>query len=718
MAEQQVRRSGFREYGVSGLDWTSGQVLVDPRIELRGKKGIEQFDLMRAEDPTVAAILLALTLPIREAKWRVNPASDSAADREAAEFVDECMDDMSSSWDDVLTEACTMFPFGWAWMEWSLKRRKGTQPRRRTPSSKYNDGRIGFRKLALRAQSSLWEWEFDERGDVTAMLQDPGFETRYMLEGKPYLRIPMEKSILFRTTRERNNPEGFSVLRPAYRSWKFKRQIERIEAIGLQRALMGVPVIKFESGMSTIESQGQASDEARARNILAEIHDNKMLGMIEDEKMSFRFETPDMQGITGDSTNVIMRYDEAIARTTLAMYILLGTRERGSYALSRELSDLFFLAIDGYISNMAETFTRWGIPVLFRYNHFPGITELPEVTTAVNRRLDLENLGKFINDIVGAQVLTPDEELERHIRAELDWPPLPADISRPEVVKPGAEEGEEGGEGNQQPGRRAEEEQEDASFYLEFIGDPEKFVSMARSKLNAYHAATNAYRDELVFEYAQWVEDVKEKLARVPTDKSPAEIRETWEELIALGLLLLTRKAASRFPDAMRLGYGSRTLPADVKNLLEMEIVANDSWMTGNLFPAVQRQLKTEDLHQIMMLVWSGREMEAAEYIEDSLMRRRHNVAQYAGHFWRVIHIGAIEHDKDSDLPAMMYKWNLDELAEHCPTCLFFGNREYGTLDDLLNFTGGILPGQGTECDGNCRCWLSRQSPDGNWEIL
>ena len=43
--------------------------------------------------------------------------------------------------------------------------------------------------------------------------------------------IPIEKVINFRTTAERGNPEGRSILRAMYKPWYFKNNLEEVEAI-------------------------------------------------------------------------------------------------------------------------------------------------------------------------------------------------------------------------------------------------------------------------------------------------------------------------------------------------------------------------------------------------------------------------------------------------------------------------------------------------------
>jgi hypothetical protein len=39
------------------------------------------------------------------------------------------------------------------------------------PSSKYADGKVGWRKFAIRAQSSLDKWDFDDDGGLRGFVQ-------------------------------------------------------------------------------------------------------------------------------------------------------------------------------------------------------------------------------------------------------------------------------------------------------------------------------------------------------------------------------------------------------------------------------------------------------------------------------------------------------------------------------------------------------------------
>jgi hypothetical protein len=675
------------EKGWTGLSFMAGHITEDPSYELRGRLGADEYNKMRYTDPTVAGVLLALSLPIREAQWQVNPASDQAADREAAEFVESCLHDMSSSLDDVLTEASTMFCFGWSYMEWVLKRRLGRKPGGTKASSAHDDGRIGFRKIALRKQTSLWEWELDDSGGILGMWQERLKE--------PAVFIPIEKALLFRTTKEGNNPEGLSILRPAYRDWTFKTNIERIEAIGLQRALMGVPVVTLGQGATGDAVDSTGGHEAKAREILASLHKNSSAGVIEDgETLTFRFESPDMTGVTGDSDRVIQRKDEGIARSALASWLLLGTREKGSYALARELGDMFFIAVEGYLQTISQVFTRWAIPTLFTYNAFPGITGYPEITTSINRRVDLEAIAKVVNELVSSQVLTPDLALEQHVREIAGLPRKAIEVD---------------GEGDREPVTPAPKDEGEDVIAGPAVAEKEgaarqeveKFVALPT--LDRYKAGTDQYKAALTGSFETWLDGAADDFAGVIPEDAGAWFDKDWPEAVAALVTTLKTLAWEWIPAGYELGFKSSGIPAEQRREIEYEMSTNDNWMDSSLGTAVQGRVTLADLVEISYML----EAERREAFRGLVIGKRGHVGLYAGAFWRAIWAGAIAYYLLRD-EAFKVRWITDVTAKHCPDCLLFGDVTYESFNTLMRHTGGILPGNGTICDGNCRCYLAR----------
>ena len=233
MAEE--KQGLFTETGVTGLRRAGGHVHEEFLTQLAGYRAIQIYREMRENDPIIGAIFYAIDKLLRQVSWRVQPASSSLEDVRAAKFIESCMKDMSMTWEDTISEILSMLTYGFSYHEIVYKKRNGMEVSGEA-RSKYSDGLIGWRKIPIRAQETRQQWEFDEAGGIRGMTQSaaPDYTLHF---------IPIEKALLFRTTTNKNNPEGRSILRNAYRPWYFKRRIEEIEAIGIERDLAGFPIM-------------------------------------------------------------------------------------------------------------------------------------------------------------------------------------------------------------------------------------------------------------------------------------------------------------------------------------------------------------------------------------------------------------------------------------------------------------------------------------------
>lgn len=400
--QKEIGRIGQRRFG--------GIVYEEFLPELRGSKGIEIYREMSENDDVVGAILYAIEMLVRQTKWNVEPGGSTAKDKEAAEFVESCMDDMQTTWVDTISEILSFLTYGWSYHEIVYKRRMGNTADTRT-RSKYSDGLIGWAKLPIRAQETLYQWEYDENDNLTGMTQMPPPD--YGL-----LTIPLSKALLFRTKSRKDNPEGRSILRNAYRSWHFKRRIQEIEGIGIERDLAGLPVMYAPEGMDIW------NDDVDTKRILVRLEE-MVRGIRRDEMeglvlpYGFELQLLSSGGARQFDTNAIIdRYDTRIAMTVLADFIFLGHQQNGSWALSSDKTELFAMACGAYLDIIAETFNSQGIPSLIDINgdHFKGITGYPTLTHGDIEDADIQKVSTYIKDMVGIGVLIPDDGLEDYIR--------------------------------------------------------------------------------------------------------------------------------------------------------------------------------------------------------------------------------------------------------------------------------------------------------------
>lgn len=400
---KEIGRVGQRRYG--------GIFYEEFLSELRGRKGAEVFTEMSNNDETIGAILFAIEMLVRQASWNVEPGGSTAKDREAAEFVKSCMDDMQQTWIDTISEILSFLTYGWSFHEIVYKRRMGRTKDNRT-SSKYDDGLIGWMKLPIRSQETLYQWEYDDQDNLIGMTQMPPPDFGL-------ITIPMNKAMLFRTRSRKDNPEGRSILRTAYRSWYFKRRIQEIEGIGIERDLAGLPVITTPEGMDIWDKDDEDMNairtglEAMVKNIRRDSTEGLVL------PFGYTFELTSTGGSRQFDTNsIIARYDTKISQTVLADFIQLGHESVGSFALSSDKTNLFSMAICAFLDIICQTFNSQGIPALIDINgdHLAGVTDYPLLTHGDIEDVDLATVATFIKDMTSIGVIIPDESLEDYVR--------------------------------------------------------------------------------------------------------------------------------------------------------------------------------------------------------------------------------------------------------------------------------------------------------------
>lgn len=403
--------NGSKEIGRVGQRRYGGIFYEEFLSELRGRKGAEVFTEMSNNDETIGAILFAIEMLVRQASWNVEPGGSTAKDREAAEFVKSCMDDMQQTWIDTISEILSFLTYGWSFHEIVYKRRMGRTKDNRT-SSKYDDGLIGWMKLPIRSQETLYQWEYDDQDNLIGMTQMPPPDFGL-------ITIPMNKAMLFRTRSRKDNPEGRSILRTAYRSWYFKRRIQEIEGIGIERDLAGLPVITTPEGMDIWDKDDEdmnairAGLEAMVKNIRRDSTEGLVL------PFGYTFELTSTGGSRQFDTNsIIARYDTKISQTVLADFIQLGHESVGSFALSSDKTNLFSMAICAFLDIICQTFNSQGIPALIDINgdHFAGVTDYPRLTHGDIEDVDLATVATFIKDMTSIGVIIPDESLEDYVR--------------------------------------------------------------------------------------------------------------------------------------------------------------------------------------------------------------------------------------------------------------------------------------------------------------
>jgi hypothetical protein len=427
MAWSSQGSTGLRQYG--------GYVREEFLPQLRGRQAARTYREMMDNSPTVGAIMFAIQQSMRKVTWRVEAPDSSGAAVEGAEFLESCMDDMTQTWPDFISESLSMLGYGFAPHEIVYKRRMGQQKRKANgatkQSSRYDDGKVGWAKLALRGQDTILKWFFDNEGDITGLTQQPWFGGM--------IDIPIEKLLLFRPRAWKNNPEGQSILRTAYRPWWYTKRLEEQEAVALER-LSGTPEYRVPNDVLEAALNGDAGAIANlesVKRVVTNTHIHEQMGLVtpSDTYMNadgtkstvpmyeFRYNVPQARAAL-DFDKPITRYKLDVMTSVLADFLTLGHGARGTQSLAVTKVDLFFQATEGWLDSNASVLNDTGIRRLWELNGEPEET-MPQLAPDMPKRVDLDVLGNFVLQMAqsGAR-LFPDDDLENYLRDVADLPEL------------------------------------------------------------------------------------------------------------------------------------------------------------------------------------------------------------------------------------------------------------------------------------------------------
>lgn len=395
----------------------TGSVLISGRIErpqsvsdVLGEDYLNEFtadtvDRMVRSDGTCSAIWSAITLPLLAAEWDLVPASDRRIDQKIADFVGE---NLWPIFQRTLEQALTYLLYGHFVFEVVYDR---------------VDGQIVWKKLAPRLPWTIVKWNV-KNGELTSI-------TQYALDTNTgqyrEFQIPANRILRLTNKQVGLNFAGVSILRPAYKHWKIKDVLYKIDAIRHERYGVGVPVISPPEGTSSID---RTSLENAARTLQSNEASYIMLPIGSDPDKVIKILT----GQQGNGTNVldsIRHHDMLMLRSVLTEFLALGETKFGSRSVSADQTGLFMLSLQGIADNIGEVFTNGhigengGISELVRYN-FGKEAGVPRLHCAKIPERSISDIMSGIAELVKAGVITHDTAVENQVRDLVGLPQIGA----------------------------------------------------------------------------------------------------------------------------------------------------------------------------------------------------------------------------------------------------------------------------------------------------
>lgn len=432
------KQTAFRPLGVSGLTHWGGRISEEYLTELQGDRWHRVIREMTTNDPMIGGILFAIEMLMRQVDWTVAPFSTDDADIELASFVNACLHDMREAWSLSLAEMLSLLPWGWASLEITYKLRGGEKADDPLHSSRYDDGKVGWASWSIRAQDTLLNWEFNEGGDPIGFVQQapPNYVPVF---------IPLSKCLHLKTSARKGNPEGVSVLRACYRPWYFKKHIENIEAIGVERDLAGLPVAEVPAELlSPTRTAEQTAVFNAVRDIVVNIRRDAQEGILwpsDHDQQGNQLYTLKLLSTGGtrqfDTGKIIDRYNTQIAMAVLADFMMLGHQATGSWALASSKTSLFSTALGAWLDTICQAVNTQTIPQLLRLNGMDA-SRAPALTHGDVESLELGELGTFIQALNSAAPLFQGDggqQLYAHLLKQAGLP-IPAETAPQQASEP------------------------------------------------------------------------------------------------------------------------------------------------------------------------------------------------------------------------------------------------------------------------------------------
>lgn len=408
--------------GVVGSDgqagFYSGFWRDDPNPLWRTRQRYAVIEEMRKSDPSVRSALLLYKLPIRAAKWRVEPVSSTnpvdllVADACAWQLGIGTDDGpLSGSWSLVLDQALKVLDYG-AMFEEKIWHDAAVDWRDA-------DGTVhpmfAVQHLGPRAPATVEEIQTDERtGKIASFIQG-------LADTRP---IPPEKIIPHAVDRENGDWWGTSMLRPMWGSWKLKKQLMISSGIGWDRFAAGIPVVRHPAGSGNAQ---------RAQQIGRSLRQHERGYVAFEEGTEWSLEILAGSGSLADPVPLLNFYCQQIADSALEFFSTLGTTQHGSRAVGEVLIDPFFDAVGSLAVQLATTYRKHLLREFVTHN-FGADVEVPEIIASGIGTRDVSILCQALYDASNAGLDFKDVETQNAIRELLDLPDLPDDYAPP---KPG-----------------------------------------------------------------------------------------------------------------------------------------------------------------------------------------------------------------------------------------------------------------------------------------
>lgn len=418
----------FRTLGITGTNLGGGYISgVEYNYQLQGKQWTLECNEMLRTDPIIRRSWNVLKHTLLSAKFVFKPGIEGdATSEELARFANECfgLDGysgmMSTSLETQLRYILEFLPLGWRYVEETYYIANDYLGRPKVWLKEYED----------RLPESHQRWLTKDYQTLAGVVQN-------MVNVTP-LPIPSNKIALFTLDQQGSNFEGLGLLRPVWYYWQLKQRTANLLSIAANR--WAVPTPKIVIDRSVAEQNGYSdadiSQMIEDASSQAQAYISQEQGFLVENSV-VKFETYGDGTLNPDGAlKIITECDNQISSSFLSQFMNLGISDTGSRAVGEIHLSVFRRSCINYLDLVCGVINGQdragggtiGRLVKWNYGEIES-TKLPKLT---HMGLDNDALVDALQQLpalVGAGLLTPDNNLERSIRQKVGAGDLPIEKS-------------------------------------------------------------------------------------------------------------------------------------------------------------------------------------------------------------------------------------------------------------------------------------------------
>ncbi len=376
---KQKESSGTVNRRVMGYLYEETDAEKEHFSELQPPTGLAKFRKMKKNDPIIGGLMLRTENIIQSAKWKVTG--------ENADFVKAQLDALPQGMNDLIRDMITALTYGFSVNEkvWKVQ-----------------DGVVYISDVPPRQQLTIQE-----------------FDKKYIYQMSGTYKMPKSKCIHFIPIKECRNPFGESLLRHIYKPYYYKSSIEASEAIGIDRDLGGLPILKAPEGFDFTKADSSspnydpyvASTVDWAKDVVKFVRKDSSQGIV----LPYGWELQILKSETRSTiptSDIVNRYNTEIAAGLLETFAVMGGFASTNNANTEAHIEDFLETCNTFLGLIAENITKSLIKDICDFNN---LSSYPTLVFEKIRRERLDRLGSFITRLADKGIITITNTLEEEL---------------------------------------------------------------------------------------------------------------------------------------------------------------------------------------------------------------------------------------------------------------------------------------------------------------